>query len=264
MEHVGSLTFTGAEDGFSINQDAGFGSYVFNSLGDFATGIPASYSRTLTGRQSSGHGFTGAIGLGDTWLAHAPTQSPIGLPTTPPAQIQYGLRLEGNHFSDAPSYNPTVESVFGLRTDHVPSTVAVTPMVGFRKYFGTPLGGTTGIFFGPRGQVSGGVREYRGTIATRALDSYARQTGLPDAIRQLYCVGSAAPVPDWHTFESSTAGIPTECANGAASTPLAQTTPPIALYAEDYRPLESWRPGLESRFGHRPSPLRLHGDSAST
>ena len=162
--------------------------------------------------------------------------------------MQYGLRLEGNHFSVHPGFNSQVDSIFGLRTDHVPSTVALTPMIGFQAYFLPPLKSQIGPIFGPRLSLSGGVREYRGSIAARNIDSYTRQTGLPDAIRQLYCVGGATPAPMWQDFENSINTVPTTCANGTAGSPLSQSTPPIALYARDYQLFESWRPQLNASY----------------
>src|SRR5207302_10936617 len=103
-----------------------------------------------------------------------------------------------------------------LRTDQVPSTSAVMPMVGFRWPVLGQYKSPTGFFGGPRGTLSGGIREYRGTFATRGIDPYTRQTGLPDAIQQLFCVGDAAPAPNWRGFEQSASAIPTACANGTA------------------------------------------------
>lgn len=248
--HSLQLTVSGAQEGFVAIQDAGFGSYSYNSLSDFATGRPASYSRTLTGRRGSGSALTGALGIGDTYVTQAPKAPvPGGLGITiPPPMIQYGLRIEGNHFGSAPGYNRQVDSVFGLRTDHVPSTVAVMPMLGFRAQFLPPIKSDFGFFFGPRLTVNGGIREYRGSIAARTLDSYSRQTGLPDAIRQLYCVGDATPSANWQQFEASSGAIPTACADGTNGSLLAQSTPPIAAYAQNYALFESWRPTLDASF----------------
>jgi hypothetical protein len=245
--HSVALTLDAAFDGYSVTQDAGFGTFVFNSLADFAGGEPASYSRTLTGLHTSGTGFTGAVGLGDTYNVNA--QGPVLLGQVPSARptFQYGLRLEANRFGVRPAYNPAAESIFHVRTDHVPNGAHLMPMVGFSM----PLFGqykVNGIPFGWRGYLTGGVREYHGTLSTRAIDSYTRQTGLPSGIQQLYCVGPAAPAPDWRAFEGDPAAVPSECANGASSTPLAQTAPPVALFAPDYTLYDSWRPALNMSY----------------
>jgi hypothetical protein len=247
-QHAVTLTLDGTLDGYSVQQDAGFGTFSFNSLGDFANGTPTSFSRTLTALHTSGTGLTGAIGLGDVYNMNAAAPGVLGIGTTPPGRptFQYGVRVEGNRFGVRPAYNPEVDSVFGVRTDHVPDGVRVMPMVGF-NWPVFPVFKINGIPFGRRGSISGGVREYRGTLSTRSIDSYTRQTGLPSAIQQLYCVGAAAPTPDWQGYEQGQQ-VPTDCANGAASTPLAQTTPPVALFAPNYAFYDSWRPALNVNY----------------
>ncbi len=237
--HETTITLDGTLDHYSIDQSSGLGAFSFNSLEDFINDAPASFSRSLTGSVRAGEGETGAIGLGDIY---GPNDR---------FRAQYGLRLEGNRLGVHPAYNQLVESTFGLRTDHVPSTVSLAPMAGFS--WSTPWSIEHGPSFGPRGvsrfQLSGGVREYRGTISTRMIDGYARQTGLADAIQQLFCVGAAAPTPDWRTYVAG-AGVPSACADGSTGTVLAQQAPPVALFAPDYQLLESWRPTLSllSRF----------------
>lgn len=238
--HSFALTLSAATDGYSIDQDAGYGTFAFSSLADFENGIPASYSRTLTGRTSSGHGVSGAIGVGDTYTPKLPSPT---LGQTGPV-IQYGVRIEANHLGVEPAYNPQIESAFGLRTDHVPSTAAIMPMLGFRWPVFGQYKSPSGFLGGARGTLSGGIREYRGTFTSRAIDPYTRQTGLPDAIQQLFCVGEASPAPNWRGFEQSAGRVPTACANGSAGTVLSQTTPPVALLSPDYQLFESWRPVL--------------------
>lgn len=231
--HEVQLTLDGTIDHYSIDQSSGVGSFAFNSLQDFLNNAPASFSRSLTSSVRGGQGVTGAMGLGDIF---APNDR---------LRAQYGLRLETNHLGVRPSYNPLVEQTFGLRTDHVPSTTSVMPMVGFN--WQTPWSVQHGPLYGPRGvsrfQLTGGVREYRGTISTRAIDGYVRQTGLADAIQQLFCVGSATPTPDWRAYVAG-GGVPSQCADGSSGTVLAQQAPPVALFAPNYQLFESWRPTL--------------------
>lgn len=246
--HSVALTLDATLDGYSIQQDAGFGTFAFNSLGDFANGTPTSFSRTLTALHTSGTGVSGAIGLGDVFNmnAAAPGFLTIGAPPPGKPTFQYGVRVEGNHFGVQPAYNPKVDSIFGVRTDHVPDGVRVMPMIGF-TWPVFPVFKVNGLTFGRRGSISGGVREYRGSLSTRSIDAYTRQTGLPSAIQQLYCVGAAAPTPDWEAFQGGES-IPSQCANGAASTPLAQTAPPVSLFSPDYGLFDSWRPALNVNY----------------
>ncbi|HSQ31288.1 MAG TPA: carboxypeptidase-like regulatory domain-containing protein [Gemmatimonadaceae bacterium] len=245
--HSVALTLDATFDGYSSKQDTGAGNFVFNSLADFENGTPASFSRTLTGLHTSGTGFNGAIGIGDTYNPVTPGTIQFGqIPPSKPV-VQYGLRLETNRFGVTPAYNPKVESAFGVRTDRVPNGTRVMPMIGFNWPVLGPMK-LNGIPFGRRASISGGVREYRGTLSTRALDAYTRQTGLPSAIQQLYCVGDATPLPDWRAFEQSSSAIPTECGNGAISTPFAQSAPPVTLFAPNYTFYESWRPALNLNY----------------
>ncbi|HEV8446018.1 MAG TPA: carboxypeptidase-like regulatory domain-containing protein [Gemmatimonadaceae bacterium] len=246
--HSVSLTLDATLDGYSVQQDAGFGTFAFNSLTDFANGTPTSFSRTLTALHTSGTGMTGAIGIGDVFNTNntAPGYITIGSPPPGRPTFQYGVRVEGNRFGFEPAYNAKVDSIFGVRTDHVPDGVRVMPMIGFMWPL-FPVLKINGLPFGRRGNISGGIREYRGTLSTRSVDSYTRQTGLPSAIQQLYCIGGAAPTPDWQGYQHGES-IPSECANGAASTPLAQTTPPVALFAPNYSLYDSWRPAFNMNY----------------
>lgn len=246
--HTFSITFDGTEDGYSLRQDAGFGTFLFNSLADFANGAPASYLRTLNGLSTSGHGFSGAIGIGETYDPAPRGMTPPGKPQPSVPTVQYGVRIETNHFGVRPAYNAAIDTLFGLRTDHVPNAVRVTPMLGFAWPIFPEFHLPTGLNLGRRGEISGGVREYRGTLSTRTIDAYTRQTGLPDAIQQLYCVGAATPAPDWSAYAASLGAIPTECVPGTESTPLAQTAPNVALFAPDYDFYDSWRPTLSFSY----------------
>ncbi|MES2177252.1 MAG: carboxypeptidase-like regulatory domain-containing protein [Gemmatimonadota bacterium] len=234
--HQMTLTLNSTIDHFDIDQSAGLGSFAYSSLADFLSGAPASYSRTITGRRSTGSGMTGAIGLGDIYNP------------TPNLRTQFGVRMEGNHLGVSPTWNPAIDSLFGRRTDHVPSTFAVMPMFGFSWLtFGTI---TVPGFLGanPRGSISGGIREYRGSLSTRSIDGYSRQTGLPDAIQQIACVGSATPLPAWASYAQSSGSIPVRCADGTAGSALSQGAPPVALFASDYALSRSWRPALNVNY----------------
>ncbi|HEY9230121.1 MAG TPA: hypothetical protein VIP11_25945, partial [Gemmatimonadaceae bacterium] len=74
-----------------------------------------------------------------------------------------------------------------------------------------------------------------------ALDN----TGLPSGIQQLMCVGSAVPTPDWTAYLNNIGAIPTRCANGAASTPLASGAPNVTLFSKDYEMQRSLRSNLQ-------------------
>src|SRR2546425_5475528 len=43
------------------------------------------------------------------------------------SQLTYGARLEATEFRGAPGYNPTLDSLFGVRTDRIPREVHASP-----------------------------------------------------------------------------------------------------------------------------------------
>ena len=44
--------------------------------------------------------------------------------------VQYGVRIDLEHFDERPAFNSLVDSLFGRRTDQVPNVIVVQPMVG--------------------------------------------------------------------------------------------------------------------------------------
>jgi hypothetical protein len=212
------------------------GSFTFNSLSDFAAGRPATFTRTLTTIERNAQSASGLIGFGDVYR---PSRR---------VQVQFGVQLQGTVVPTQPAYNPTIDSLFGRRTDHVPQSVTFAPMLGFSWNVGNiapPLGvvmppGQTI----PRGTISGGIRGYRGSLNTGNVDQVARQTGLPGSIQQLVCVGDAAPVPDWSSYLQSLGSVPQTCADGTQGSLLSQTTPPVTLFAPEYALSRRWGANL--------------------
>src|SRR5947199_8195184 len=59
-------------------------------------------------------------------------------------QLTYGARLEATEFRGAPGYNPTLDSLFGVRTDRIPREVHASPRFGFTWTLATESGGAGG------------------------------------------------------------------------------------------------------------------------
>lgn len=211
------------------------GSFFFNSLADLEAGQPASFTRQLSPRTRSGSQLVGGLSLGDSYRRSSDLQ------------IQYGVRLDGNRFMSTPAHNPEVEQLFGVRNDHVPNRLYVSPRVGFSWTYGTAaqIGGFEGAFRGPRAVVRGGVGMFQNTPSTALIGSAVDNTGLPGAVQQLYCVGSAAPIPDWEAYATNPALIPTECADGTTGTVFASSAPNVTLFAKDYAAPRSLRSNLQ-------------------
>jgi carboxypeptidase family protein len=217
--HNFKVTLDGRVETDNATQNANrLGTYSYNSLADFAAGRPASFTRTLSSRETQGQQLLGAVGLGDIYRPYNALR------------VQYGVRLEGNAFGDRPEYNPLVQSLFGRSTDHVPSALTLAPMVGFTRQY-TSHGG---------GAFTGGIREYVGTLSSQTVEGVLRQTGLPDAVQQLTCVGAAVPAPAWSSYATNPGAIPTQCADGSAGSPFSQSVPPVTVFAPGYDPSRRW------------------------
>ena len=208
------------------------GTFTFNSLADLADNRPASYTRALSPRVQSASQTTGAISLGDSYKRSS------GL------QIQYGVRLDGNHFSASPLFNPDVLAAFGRRNDETPNRLYVSPRIGFSWTYGaaTQIAAFEGAARAPRAVVRGGVGVFQNMPQSSSIGTAIDNTGLPGAIQQLTCVGSAAPIPDWAAYAANPATIPTTCADGSN---FANSAPNVNFFAKDYVAQRSVRGNLQ-------------------
>jgi hypothetical protein len=210
-----------------------YGTFVYNSLSDFESGIPASFSRRLQVNRRLGDDLGASAWLGDAYRR------------TPRLQITYGVRVDASHFQGNPAYNAVVDSVFGARNDAVPRGVYVSPRLGFSWTYGTnpQIGGFEGAARGSRGNISGGIGEFQNLPNSQLIAGAVDQTGLPSAAQQLNCIGSAVPSPNWQDYLTSTGTIPAACANNTAS--FTSTVPNVQLFTPDYTPQRSWRANIQ-------------------
>lgn len=207
------------------------GTFSFNSLAELMPGHPTSFTRTLASGRAAGAETIAALAIGDLWRV------------SNRLQLQYGARLEGNRFGPVPRYNPAVDTLFGVRTDHAPSAVHVSPRAGFTWSYGSPSrDGTTSR--SRRGVVRGGLGEFRSLPPASLLAPVLDATGLPGASQYLRCVGPAAPVPDWAGYARDPALIPDACVDGGAAVPFIDASPPVTLVGHGYAPPRSWRANL--------------------
>jgi hypothetical protein len=210
-----------------------FGTFTFNSLADFDAGVPTQFTRTLSARdqQSATNNLAGY--LGDSWRV------------TPKFQVTYGLRAEGSRYPNKPDYNPEVESVFGRRTDDLPSEIHLSPRAGFSVFVGESQ-------FGPPPlTLRGGFGEFRGTAPTQLFATALNATGLNTGQSLLTCVGSAAPTPDWASYLADPSTIPTTCNGG---TPIfANERRNVTVFDPDFQAPRAWRGslGMTRRFWDR-------------
>ena len=210
------------------------GTFSFASLADLEADQPSSFTRQLSIRRRSSQGFVGGISLGDSWRK------------SQDFQLQYGLRLDANHFMSQPLYNPAVEATFGERNDRVPNQLYVSPRIGFSWTLGdaSQITGFEGAVRGPRAVVRGGVGLFQNTPNVGTISQAVENTGLPSSVQQLNCVGIAAPIPDWALYMTNPELVPDRCADGSAGTVFANNSPNVTLFADDYRAPRSIRSNL--------------------
>jgi hypothetical protein len=235
-KHRLKLTTEARRDG-SVQEQASnlLGTFAFNSLADLQANAPASFSRMLGSHRRDVNQLVAAVSLGDSWRR------------TSDLQIQYGVRVDANKFLNDPQLNPDVESAFGVKNDAVPNKVYFSPRVGFSWTYGkaAQIAGFEGAFRGPRAVVRGGIGVFQNSPSTGTIGTAIDNTGLPSAVQQITCVGSAAPVPDWDAYGSSESSIPNRCADGSTGTVFASSAPNVTLFSKDYRAPRSIRSNLQ-------------------
>ncbi len=221
------------------------GNFSYNSLADIEAGTPASFRRQLAPRVSSGSQLIGGLSLGDSYRPSSDLQ------------LQYGVRLDGNRFLSVPDANPDVVRTFGLRNDRVPSRVYASPRAGFSWTYGTAaqISVADGFLRGPRAVVRGGVGLFQNVPATQTIAPAMDATGLPAALQQLTCVGSAVPTPDWNSYLGDPLSIPTQCADSTTGGGVfSNSAPGVTLFDPSYAAPRSLRSNLQwsgAVFGNR-------------
>jgi hypothetical protein len=219
-------------DAFTLNQQNNvLGSFTYNSLADLEAQQPSSFTRQLAPHVRSGSQFIGGMSLGDSYKK------------SDDIQLQYGIRLDGNRFSSTPEANPDLTQIFGERNDRVPNHLYFSPRLGFSWAYGTApqIAGFAGAVRGPRAVVRGGIGLFQNTPNTTLISGAIDNTGLPNALQQVICAGTATPTPDWSGYLSDPSLVPTQCADGSV---FASTVPNVTFFARDYAAPRSVRTNL--------------------
>ncbi|MEP6551120.1 MAG: hypothetical protein ABJB95_08045, partial [Gemmatimonadales bacterium] len=219
-------------DAFTQNQQTNtLGSFTFNSLADLEAQQPSSFSRQLSPRIRSGSQFIGGVSLGDSYRK------------SDNLQLQYGVRVDGNHFSATPTFNPDLETVFGERNDRAPNHAYLSPRLGFSWSYGTApqIAGFAGAVRGPRAVVRGGIGLFQNTPSTTLISGAIDNTGLASALQQVLCAGPSTPTPDWSGYVNDPSAVPVQCTDGSV---FASTVPNVTFFAKDYAAPRSLRSNL--------------------
>lgn len=218
--------------GFLINHGSGSndvneeknGLFFFNSLADLSAGQPSSFTRVLSASLRSSSRTGAAVYAGDAW------QPRSGL------EIDYGVRLEGARYGDAPAENAVVASAFGVNTGRYPSELHLSPRIGFTYSSAGDKSDDAGLL------LRGGIGEFRGRIPDAIFANAAQSTGLPSGQTRLTCTGSGVPTPDWRAYLADPASIPTSCAGGP-SVNSAQL-PSVIVFGQNTGAPRTWRASL--------------------
>ncbi len=211
------------------------GTFAFNSLADLDAGVPAAFTRQLSSSRRSESEYIAGTSLGDTYR---PTDD---------LQLQYGVRLDGNHFNGGPVVNPAVEQEFGVSNTGVPNHIYASPRVGFSWTYGTAnqISAFQGAARDPRAVIRGGIGIFQNTPSATSIGSAMDNTGLASAVQQLTCVGIAAPTPNWSTYMNDPGAIPTQCADGTTGTVFSSTAPNVILFDKNYAAPRALRSNLQ-------------------
>ncbi|MEP6989918.1 MAG: TonB-dependent receptor [bacterium] len=223
-------------DGYEQDQTTNqLGTFFFNSLADLQANQPAFYSRQLSPRVQSASEMVGAASLGDSYKVN------------PDLQLQYGVRVDGNRFSEAPAFNANVQSLYGARNDVVPNRIYLSPRIGFSKTVGEApqIAAFDGAVRGPRAVIRGGVGVFQNTPQASVVGTSIDNTGLPGAVQQINCVGTAAPIPQWDQYLAHPETIPSQCTDGSQGSVFASNAPSVTLFSPQYRDRTSVRANLQ-------------------
>src|SRR5262249_45891705 len=143
------------------------GTFTYNSLLDLQNNAPASFSRTLGPRKRDINQVVEGMSLGDSYRPNANVQ------------FVYGVRLDATQFLTTPNLNTSLDTLYGLTNDHVPSSIYVSPRAGFSWTYGTApqIASFAGAFRGPRAVVRGGVGLFQNVPQTGSIGSALDNTG---------------------------------------------------------------------------------------
>src|SRR6185295_8021681 len=155
----------------------------------------------------------------------------------------YGVRMDATQFPSTPNLNRSLDTLYGIKNDNLPSAVYFSPRAGFSWTYGTAaqIASFAGAQRGPRAVVRGGIGLFQSLPQPNSVGSALDNTGLPSAVQQIQCVGSATPVPAWSTYNNPS-NIPTTCAGGPSV--FGTSAPNVTAFASNYVSPRSLRGNL--------------------
>lgn len=253
--HRITITADARLDGFrESGSEAALGNYAYSSLDALARNQPSSFTRLLGSARRDGAEWNGFVSVGDLWRV------------SPALRVEYGARVEGSAFVDAPAYNPLAEQHLGVRTDLAPRHAHVSPRLGFtwaRRGAGNAGALAVNKFgafnLGPTSYLRGGIGEFRTLLSPELYSDAFAFTGLPGALRQVTCAGLATPVPEWGRYATDPDAIPRSCVGQAGVTAFADTAPTVRVMDPKFSPPRSWRANLSFASQYRQLTFSVDG-----
>jgi len=234
-------------EGFTVTQTKTsavsdmFGTYTYQTLADLAANTPTSYSRTLSSHSTNQSSLGEWVSLGDEFRVNDHFK------------LEYGGRFDFTQTGVRPAYNALADSVFGIRTDHVPHDVGFSPRLGFS--WEQQFSPAEKAFIAQQAaegkpvrlpiSINGGVGAFKGYVGPGEIASLTDQTGLPNTMRVLNCVGGAVPAAAWGTFLSDPSSAPTSCADGTAAQVFSSNQPSVTVFDERYHSPVRWSGNAE-------------------
>lgn len=231
-----------------------FGTWVFDSRADLASGSPSSFTRVEnvpTGRASV---WNGALSLGDQWR---PARG---------VTLLYGVRVDAWRALSQPAASNAVRALPGVPALSSPGGVSFSPRVAFRMRItgdenrdgrgGISLSPTGNRFVVPIGLLSGGIGAFRGTLPTNPFTQASAETGDASVNQRIVCYGADAAVPDW-TIAFANSGARS---SGCVQTPTAAMSDAganVSLISPGFTPPLSWRGSLHYAMPARWGVLRI-------
>jgi hypothetical protein len=181
--------------------------------------------------ERTSHALAGALYAGDVWAPNAMVQ------------LTYGLRMEGSWFGAAPPYNPAVDSVFGRRTDRLPSEWHLSPRAGFTLSLG-PRNERGRFVEPPKLVLRGGIGEFRNRMPAGLVSQVYAGTGIDSAGAEIVCIGPGVPTPDWNAWVADPSTIPDACAASGPGPGLTRAARTVTLLGDGFDASRAWRASL--------------------
>lgn len=228
------------------------GSFFYRSLTDLGQNRPSEYSRTLDSARASNRQTQASAWIKDIWRV------------SKRVSVEGGLRVDLARFDGNPGYNPRVDSLFGLRSDVIPTDFGVSPRIGIawlavhrppQMYHDKATGQVSRMVFvdmasfenHPRANLGTGITvfadvgAFRGVIPTDRVATLSARNGASGGVRTLSCIGADAPIPDW---SSPSGSVFSNCAGGTGPVASAATQTAVYAFAPSYAPPLAWKANI--------------------